>query len=100
LEGGAEPVRIYKAREKAGDFRYKDVMTEIKRIAFMQFLEDHGCKKGITKEKTDGTYRRNVKLNDIKYRRENLPEYVVEVTKRFYDQFGDNLFDKNPHFRD
>ncbi len=58
LEAGGEPYRIYQAREKAGDFRYKDILEVIKYKANDEFLSDHGLVKGMTKEKMDGTYKR------------------------------------------
>lgn len=75
-------------------------MDVITRKAIDEFLNDHGVRKGITKEKMDGTYRRPEILKKQGYMQECSAEYLIETTKKFYDKYGDSMFDKNKGFRE
>lgn len=63
-------------------------------------LADHNLKKGLTKEKIDGTYKRHELFNDEDYKKTVLNRYFVETLKQFYDQYGVEIFDKNPDFKE
>jgi len=78
------PHRLYAAREKVGRHRYKDVFGFIFFDANDRMLSDMGVKKGYTKEKMDGTYRRPAEATEENFKR-LLPDYVVEIVKHYYD---------------
>ncbi|CDW84922.1 UNKNOWN [Stylonychia lemnae] len=99
LEAGGKPNRIWAAREKSGDIKYTDIATEILIQAIDQGLSDNGVKRGITKEKLDGTYQRPAHLTK-EYLANMRDEYLVEYIKKFYDIYGDQMFIQQPKTRD
>ena len=72
LEMKGEPYRLYRAREKKHGFKYKTMYNKIVYEQAHRFLERHGCKRGWTQEKLDGTYERNPLLDDPKYCKEHV----------------------------
>jgi hypothetical protein len=87
------PHRLYAAREKVGRHRYKDIFGNIFFDANDRMLSDMGVKKGYTKEKMDGTYRRPAEATEENFKI-LLPDYLVEVIKHYFDQ-SPNMFEQD-----
>lgn len=71
------------------------MFNEINSEATHHMLEDNGIKRGLTKEKIDGTYVRPAHVTE-KFLKEERPNYVVEYTKRFFDRYP-GMFRKEPN---
>jgi hypothetical protein len=61
-------------------------------------LSDYGAKKGLTKEKIDGTYKRSKELNTDNHR-PLLLDYVIEYMKKFWDKYP-RMYETDPKLKD
>ncbi len=61
-------------------------------------LSDLGVKRGYTKEKMDGTYKRPPQATE-EIINERLPDYLIEMTKKFYDERSD-IFEQDKSLKD
>lgn len=62
-------------------------------------MEDLGIKKGFTKDKLDGTYKRPAEVDDDHYTQTNIEYYIVEEIKLWLDKYPD-MFQKVGSLRD
>jgi hypothetical protein len=61
-------------------------------------LTDNGIKKGLTKEKIDGTYQRPKHITP-EFLDTARKEYLVETIKQFLDEYP-NMFRRQPELRE
>ena len=61
-------------------------------------MSDNGIKKGLTKEKRDGTYKRPAHMTH-EYMHSIKPDYIVETIKNFCDEYP-LMFELYPDCRD
>lgn len=99
LEMKGQPYRLYRAREKKHGHKYKNIYRVIAYEQSHRFLEAHGTMRGMTKEKLDGTYERNPKLNDEAYCEVELDKWMCIVIEEFMGIHND-LFQFYPDLAD